>query len=75
MNGPIDPLRYRTLRSSLTLSTFTNLDGDGLNFGSLANHLSADRADSYRCASDDQVHNPRSHDENLPHTRNAYPVR
>ena len=75
MNGPIDPLRRHTLRSSLTLSTFTNLDGDGLNFGSLANHLSADRADSDRCASDDQVHNPRSHAENLPHSRNAYPVR
>lgn len=75
MNGPIDPLRHHTLRSSLTLATFTNLDGNGFRLGSLANQLSADHSDSNRRARNDQVHNPSSHDENLPHSRNAYLVR
>ena len=48
-------------RHDLTLAGFADLHRNGLYLGSLTNDARSDCADTNRCTSDDQVHNPRSH--------------
>ena len=52
-------------RHDLTLAGFADLHRNWLYLGSLSNDARSDCTDTNRCTSDDQVHNPRSHDLQL----------
>jgi hypothetical protein len=52
-------------RHDLTLAGFADLHRNGLHLGSLSNDARSDCTDTNRCTSDDQVHNPRSHNLQL----------
>ena len=52
-------------RHDLTLAGFADLHRNWLYLGSLSNDARSNCTDTNRCTSDDQVHNPRSHNLQL----------